>query len=449
MREDAKKKEKTNKAKPFVAGSSRPPTASARPQLPHMFAPSIGKGVTFGGEKGGEKAVRSERGNVTKPSKVAASSAPEDRAPQPRTSVRRKAVPKPKPAGPVVPVGSTSKPGSGGTSKATQPTGPSPTERGRSAHKAKPTLPATRASKRLAEQSNKKPILGGRQASGGAVTKGMRLAKDSTATRVTRSGAKKMQPKKTPVASPPPPPPSRSKRKKVSVPAKLGYSSSSSDSDTTSPSIPPPSATPPSSPPHSPLPLPPSMITHRGTSHISGPFPPPVADPTWILGAGTDMFQNRTPCSSNFDDVFGSEKPFSPFVFTAGSKPRSASKKKATPKKPFAFTFKKTVNVTPLSLQAEAMCSDVTSDAISVDSLNCDSVSVAMVTDTGCTLKTDSPSRSLVAEAGCGVEGGRVGGDDGRGEGEEGKGAGEGREEDDTAVVPGAENEVEEEEKRG
>lgn len=446
MREDAKKKEKASKAKPFVSGSSRPPTAPGRSQVSHVFAPSVGKGVTFGGGKGGEKAVGSERGNVTKPSKVAASSAPEGPPPHPRTSARNRAVSKPKPVGPVVSVGTTAKPASGSVSKATQPTGPPPTGRSKGAHKTRPTPPATRASKRLAEQNTKKPAPVGKQTNGSTATRA-RVAKDSGTARVTRSGAKKMQPKKTPVTSSPPPPPPRSKgKKKITVPAKLVYSSSSSDSDTTSPPMPPPSATPPSSLPScSPLPLPPSVITHRGASHTPNPFPPPVSDPTWILGAGTDMFQNRTPRSSNFDEVFGSENPFSPFVFTAGSKPSSVSKK-ATPKKPFAFTFKKTVNVTPLSLRAEAMCSDVTSDAISVDSLNCDSVSVTMVTDTGCISKTDPPMRSLGAEDGSVVEGGGAG-DSEKGEGEEVKGEEEGGEEEKAMVT---ENEVEEaEEKRG
>ena len=52
------------------------------------------------------------------------------------------------------------------------------------------------------------------------------------------------------------------------------------------------------------------------------------------------------------------------------------SKRRATPGKPFVFNFMKAVEGTPISLRVEALCGggggDVSSDNISVDSLDCD-----------------------------------------------------------------------------
>ena len=72
----------------------------------------------------------------------------------------------------------------------------------------------------------------------------------------------------------------------------------------------------------------------------------------------------------------------------------SVSKRRATPGKPFVFNFMKAVEGTPMSLRVEALCGgggDVSSDNISVDSLDCDPApTVAASSDDVVTKETDT-----------------------------------------------------------
>ena len=171
-------------------------------------------------------------------------------------------------------------------------------------------------------------------------------------------------------------------KKRVKAPAtpvntKLNYSDCSSESMATmSCPSPPPSHTP-SSPPttliHSPphLPTPPLPPPQSQFQAASGDFVPECA---WI--ANQKISSHST--LNSIDTLLG-PCTFSPFKFTAGQTTTSGKKRQETPREtPFVFTFKKALDNSPASLQAEMIRnmervqSDVvSSDAISVDSLEC------------------------------------------------------------------------------
>ena len=181
--------------------------------------------------------------------------------------------------------------------------------------------------------------------------------------------------------------------KRASTPpvnAKLTYAECSSDStDTQSTQTPP----------------------RKMSSHINTPYPQTQTGPNSIPDCAWVPNQHVFAPVSSFqtaDEVFGTTT-FSPFKFTAGeSGGVRGSKRKATPRKPFVFNFRQILDhygndEVPLPLQAEAVDhvmqttdgvtepvdhviqktdhvtepvdhvihSDVTTDTISVDSLDC------------------------------------------------------------------------------
>ena len=176
------------------------------------------------------------------------------------------------------------------------------------------------------------------------------------------------------------------------VNAKLTYAECSSDSTDTQSS---PTQTPP----------------RKISSHMNTPYPQTQTSPNSIPDCAWVPNQHVFAPVSSFqtaDEVFGTTT-FSPFKFTAGeSGGVRGSKRKATPRKPFVFNFRQILDhygndEVPLPLQAEAVDhvmqttdhvtepvdhviqttdhvtepvdhvihSDVTTDTISVDSLDC------------------------------------------------------------------------------
>ena len=162
----------------------------------------------------------------------------------------------------------------------------------------------------------------------------------------------------------------RVKRDSPTVSTKLTYSDSSSEStDTASP---PQSFIPPSNTQHhAPTPLPSRSHSNKSV----------VPDSAWV--AHHQISSRSSSSLHTINAILGPATfiPFSPFKFTASHArtPVGQRKRRETPGKsaPFVFSFRKTVDQSPSSLQAEMMRqmetvqSDVTSDAISIDSLEC------------------------------------------------------------------------------
>ena len=191
-------------------------------------------------------------------------------------------------------------------------------------------------------------------------------------------------------------------KKKTATPVqtKLSYPDSSSDStDTASPPSPPPTLTPhvASSPPSPP----PTLTSH--TAHPHNLTSREIPESAWI--PAQHVFLRHSPSKSLKEFLEPCTFiPFSPFKFTASrgceavatttlSGGGRGSKRKATPGKPFVFNFRKSVNITPLSLRADMMMqSDVTADSsVSVDSLDCDFTPVTMAPSTMVTKDKPTP----------------------------------------------------------
>ena len=252
---------------------------------------------------------------------------------------------------------------------------------------AKPPPPAaTRVSKRIAKQVQEKEPKTRAAASRRRVeTKNTSTSEHvvKRPTRVTRSNSGKVV-NASAVSS------GVGKRVATPVQTKLAYPDSSSEStDTASPPSPPLTLTSHSAHPHS------------STCHE-------IPESAWI--PNQHVFLRRTPCKSV--DEFLGPCTFSPFKFTASrggeggeavattvqSGGRS-SKRRATPGKPFVFNFRKSVDITPLSLRAEMMQSDVTADgSVSVDSLDCDCTPVTTAPGTMVTKNKPTPVVTVAAD---------------------------------------------------
>ena len=229
------------------------------------------------------------------------------------------------------------------------------------------TTTTTRASKRIAQREKQPPA----KKPAAKIEPGKKDVKSVRVTRGSSTKAKDTTSKAKGTKETSSGPSSSKKRVKIQTPVKtqLSYSESSSDSNDTSPH--PTSSTSPQSPP--PPPSSPPPVPHN---------PGAIPDCAWVPNNHVFTRYTCTPFKS-VDDILG-PCTFSPFKFTAGnptgcgldkSTDGGKSRRKNTP---FKFSFRKTVDVTPLTLQTEAaVLSEATLDSVSVDSLDCSQTPVA------------------------------------------------------------------------